>query len=50
MGEQDFRMRQVGRHFDGGHGDHADARILDVQAQQVGELALDLVTDSLRAL
>jgi hypothetical protein len=50
MREQHLRMRQVGRHFDRGHGDHTDARILDVQAQQVGKLALDLVTDSLRAL
>jgi hypothetical protein len=43
-------MRQVGRHFNRGNGDHADARILDMQAQQVGELALDLITDSLGAL
>jgi hypothetical protein len=50
MREQHLRMRQVGRHFDRGHGDHADARILDMQAQQVGELALDLIADSLRAL
>ena len=30
--------------------DHADAGILDVEPQQLGKLALDLIADALRTL
>ena len=50
MGEKNLGVREVGRHLDRGDGHHADARILDVEPQQIGELALDLIADALRAL
>src|ERR1051326_438307 len=49
MGEEDLRILQIGRDVDRGDRDHADARILDVNAQQLRELALDLIADALRA-
>ncbi len=50
MGDEDLRMRQVRRDLDGGDRHHADARVLDVQAKQIGKLALNLVADALGAL
>ena len=50
MREKNLGVREVGRHFDRGHRDHADAGILDVKPQQIGKLALDLIADALRAL
>src|SRR5579862_8606170 len=50
MGEEYLGMRQIRRDFDAGHGDHADPRILHVQAQKIGELTLDLIADAMRPL
>src|SRR5712691_9810870 len=50
MGHEDLRMRQVRRDLDGGDRHHADARILEVEAKQIGKLALNLVADALCAL
>ena len=46
MREEDLRVRQVGRDSTRGERDHADARVLQLVAQQLGELALDLVGDA----
>src|SRR5581483_12275947 len=40
----------VGRDFDTGQRDHADARVLQLVAQDVGQLALDLVGDAAETL
>jgi len=48
--EKNLGVREVGRHFDRGDRDHPDARILDVEPQQIGKLTLDLIADALRAL
>src|SRR5712691_1352575 len=50
MGHEDLRMRQVRRDLDVYDRHHADARILDVEAKQIGKLALNLVADALCAL
>jgi hypothetical protein len=50
MREKNLGMREIRRHFDRCDRDHADARILDVEPQQIGKLALDLIADALRAL
>src|SRR5437867_1080887 len=50
MRHENLRVRQIRRDFDRRHRDHPDARILDVQAEKIGELALDLVADAMRAL
>src|ERR1700687_4005589 len=50
MREKNLGVREVGRHFDRGDRDHADAGILDMESQQIGKLALDLIADALRAL
>jgi hypothetical protein len=50
MREKNLGVREVGRHFDRGDRDHANAGILDVKPQQIGKLALDLIADALRAL
>ena len=50
MGDEHLRVRQVRRHLDRGDRDPPDARILDLVAQEVRQLALDLVADALRAL
>src|SRR6266446_6425577 len=50
MRHEDLRVRKIRRDFDRRHRDHADARVLDVQPETIGELTLDLVTDALRAL
>jgi hypothetical protein len=39
-------VSEVRGYFDAGDGDHADARILQLGAQQPGQLALDLIGDS----
>src|SRR6266545_7381493 len=48
MRHENLRVRKIRRDFDRGHRHHADARILDVQAEKIGELALDLIADALR--
>ena len=48
--EEDLRVREVGGDLDLGDRHQADARILDLVAQQIGEFALDLVADPLCAL
>ena len=50
MREKNLGVREVGGHFDRGDRDHADTGILDVEPQQLGKLALDLIADALRAL
>jgi hypothetical protein len=50
MREKNLGVREIRRHFDRGDRDHADPRILDVESQQIGKLALDLIADALRAL
>ena len=42
----DLRMRHVTAHLDLGDRHHADARILHLELQQVGEFALDLFGDA----
>ncbi len=48
--EEHLGVRQVGRHLDAGDRDPADPRILDLVAQDLRELALDLVADPVRPL
>jgi hypothetical protein len=50
VSEEDLGVGQVRRHFHGRHCHHADPRIFQMQAQEITQLALDLITDSLRAL
>src|SRR5204862_2304552 len=50
IGHEDLRMREIGRNLDRGDRDAADARVLHLLAQQLRELALDLLADALRAL
>src|SRR6266545_1576338 len=50
MREMHVRMRKIRRHVDMSHRDRPNARILDLVAQQVGKLLLDLVADTYWAL
>ena len=47
--EEDLGMGVVRSHFDVGDGDHADARILELKPDDVGQLALNLLGDAAAA-
>src|SRR5262249_30343911 len=49
MRDEDLRVRKVRGHVHRGDLDHADARVLDLEPEQLGQLALDRVADALRA-
>src|SRR5713101_2495962 len=48
--EEDFGIGKIGRNLDPGEGDHADARVFELGAQQFRQLALDLIGDAAQAL
>src|SRR4029079_14578764 len=48
-GEEDLGVRDVGRHVDRGDGDHAHARVAQLQPDQIGDFPLDQVAQPLRA-
>src|SRR5882762_6965158 len=48
--EKNVCIAKVGGDFDPGEGDHADARVLELGAQQFRQLSLDLIGDAAQAL
>ena len=49
-GEEDLRVRVVGRDLHFGDGDHADPWVFQLVGDDFGQIALDLVRDALTAL